>query len=722
MNLLQPLRRQEGVALVFSLLLLLVLTIIGVAAMNSTIMQERMAGNLRMQTQVFEVASEGVGRALDFYYTNTGAVNDAVGHGDGLMCGFVHGSSFDEDGDPIDNVSNTLAWQFPAGEGEFLTTFTDDGLRLEQQMYCCRSWSTVQIDGVEVDIENPSKLFVLSRGTFLAGEGPAALPMARREVEVKLEEAAPGEPTCAFCVPGGVNSFTGGKSNSMQFHGACGPAITTQDQETAARIRGGIDDRRMGNYDGGITHGDMGRPWNDPNDLAEFVWWIKLGLPLANPGAGQFAGYWDDTHPQHSGYINTDGVYRVTGNNEFGVQQGKAASDYGSPEITYFDRGVDMGGNISGHGIMIINGTAKWNGTPDYDGLLVSLGGGFEVAGGGQGGNIGSMVFTALDIANSDLASAFGGDVADAMGNWAPLPYAIADDGDGYVEMYDPDEFGGGAQVRRAQPGGGLAGSEISERHVPVRPVLRDPVSGQEFIFYSDPTAPDPHRFFDATNGVELTGDLDPVASDPPAGIFVFVNTTGTYASLLPQSDLPRDKFGRLIPNFVPLADLPYNWPHDAIEYSPNRWGWGLCGDDDNPEFCDDPPFAFGSSDFEWGGGGNQAFTYDCRWLQRTRQRLLCADQAKTVTGAADFPPAGYDYDDPDYSLVCAHHEWATEYNDDVLDLAGNLHNQHAWHLWDPKCECLGITANSDMILSGWRENLGWRDDDFAACAGLPEP
>lgn len=723
---------QSGVALVLSLLLLLVLTIVGVAAMNSTIMQERMAGNQRMQTQVFEVASEGVSRALEYYYDNAEELDKMVGHSDGLLCGFVHSGN-----ESTEEIDDQLAWRYPEDGGfDVIQTGEETGLRLEQQMYCCRSWAELPDgEGGTFDIENPSKLFVLNRGTFLTGDDNDQ-SLAEREVEVRLDEADPGEPTCALCIPGGVDEFTAGTSNSFTMHGACGPAITAETAKDAGDIISGIDDKRIGNYDGGVTHGDMGPPWNNPNDLAEFIWWIKLGLGLADPDNGEYYGYWDHTVPEHADFLDNSNAFTGEtvydlGNREFGTQQGDDPDVYdGDPRITYFDHGVDMGGNATGHGIMIVNGTVEWGGTPDYDGLLVSVGGGFDVAGSGRGGSVGSMVFTKLEIANSDLEAVFGDDVAAAMGNNTPLPYEVAVDTDGSVLMYYPDDFEGGQEVRRAQPGGDLAGSEISQRHVPVRPVLRDD-AGRQLIYWYDPdpendlVEEDRHRFFRYTNGQEIDTETINVALDQ--GRIQFQDPTDpdtVVARIQPQSDLPRDNFGRLIPNFVPmpLAGARYNWPHEAIEYHPNRWGWGLCGDADDPEFCDDPPFAFGGSNFNWDGGGNASYTYDCRWLQRTRQRLLCEDQAKIVDGTEDFPPSGYEYDDPDYSMVCEHYEWATEYNEDVLELDGTLHNNHAWHLWDPSCQCLGVTRESDMILSGWRENLGWRDDDFAACAGLPGP
>lgn len=51
-----PVHRQCGAALLIALVLLLVLTILGVTAMQTTTMQERMAGNLRDRMVAFEAA------------------------------------------------------------------------------------------------------------------------------------------------------------------------------------------------------------------------------------------------------------------------------------------------------------------------------------------------------------------------------------------------------------------------------------------------------------------------------------------------------------------------------------------------------------------------------------------------------------------------------------------------------------------------------------------
>jgi len=70
---LQPVR-QRGAALVVSLLILLVMTLIGVTAMQTTVMEERMAGNLRNSNLAFQ-AAEAALREAEAYLAPLTAAN-----------------------------------------------------------------------------------------------------------------------------------------------------------------------------------------------------------------------------------------------------------------------------------------------------------------------------------------------------------------------------------------------------------------------------------------------------------------------------------------------------------------------------------------------------------------------------------------------------------------------------------------------------------------------
>lgn len=53
-------KKQSGAALVVSLLILLVMTLIGIASLQTTTMEEKMAGNIRERQQAFEAAEAAI--------------------------------------------------------------------------------------------------------------------------------------------------------------------------------------------------------------------------------------------------------------------------------------------------------------------------------------------------------------------------------------------------------------------------------------------------------------------------------------------------------------------------------------------------------------------------------------------------------------------------------------------------------------------------------------
>lgn len=73
----QTQNRQTGAALIISLIILLLLTIIGVTGMKTTVLEERMAGNMRDKELAFEAAEAALREAEAFMETvfTVGAFN-----------------------------------------------------------------------------------------------------------------------------------------------------------------------------------------------------------------------------------------------------------------------------------------------------------------------------------------------------------------------------------------------------------------------------------------------------------------------------------------------------------------------------------------------------------------------------------------------------------------------------------------------------------------------
>jgi len=66
----RPARRQRGAVLIISLLILLVMTVLGVASMGTTTLQERMANNNRQQQVAFQAAEAALRTAEAFLAAN----------------------------------------------------------------------------------------------------------------------------------------------------------------------------------------------------------------------------------------------------------------------------------------------------------------------------------------------------------------------------------------------------------------------------------------------------------------------------------------------------------------------------------------------------------------------------------------------------------------------------------------------------------------------------
>ncbi len=59
-----PAGGQRGMALIMALVILLILTILGVTAMTTSSLEEKMSGNIQEQTKAFEAAESGIAAVL----------------------------------------------------------------------------------------------------------------------------------------------------------------------------------------------------------------------------------------------------------------------------------------------------------------------------------------------------------------------------------------------------------------------------------------------------------------------------------------------------------------------------------------------------------------------------------------------------------------------------------------------------------------------------------
>jgi hypothetical protein len=416
--------KQQGVALVLSLLLLFVLLVLGVAGFSNTHIQERSAGNARLQTLAFEAASAGANNAINFFDANHDLGEDE-------LCGATGHEGWEDATD----------WVSLGSVGSDAQSAT-----LRQRMYCLADAypcaGKEEDEGLCTSEDRPprSQLFVLSRGEVTI-DGDV---VAQRDVEVRLEVGnpggGPGDGCSAICFPScelGEVAFP--TSNAFKVDGNGEPAITAGCQGAADDITDAIRSNRIGNYNGGIEFASPGSPWDSVGDVEQF----RLNLQAA-AAAAQSAG------TCQTACALTGSPYIDNGNSDYG--------SVGDPQITYVEGNAEFGGNVSGAGILVVNGNLSWNGTPPFNGLILVLGGTFEVIGGGTGGDHGGSVvlLNALgavsDVFGAANADFTGGGTAlyqfDCTALWAA--HALLDEsGQG---MWSPECNVGPASVYQAGP------------------------------------------------------------------------------------------------------------------------------------------------------------------------------------------------------------------------------------------------------------------------------
>lgn len=177
---------QQGSALVIALILLVILTILGVASMSGTFMQERMAGNVNLQTLAFKAASGGVATSPDFANPATWG-NDAAGNPRICDRGVPGSEEWISEWTTFQPFQPFQEPNAPAG-----TT-----VAFRQRVGCFEP-ETIPAEWSAFD-DVPLQLLVLNQGAVCSGTSCNADGqnfLAVREVEVRVEERQTDNPTC----------------------------------------------------------------------------------------------------------------------------------------------------------------------------------------------------------------------------------------------------------------------------------------------------------------------------------------------------------------------------------------------------------------------------------------------------------------------------------------------------------------------------------------------
>lgn len=126
MNIQSHMIRNQGSALVISLIILLMMTLIGITSMNTSVLEEKMAGNMHNRNQAFQAAESALRKGEAWIASQT-VLPDVVTSGtSGIDIWDVKAA------DP--DITNNLAWweeptrdaSWWASDGEFSATSSSD--------------------------------------------------------------------------------------------------------------------------------------------------------------------------------------------------------------------------------------------------------------------------------------------------------------------------------------------------------------------------------------------------------------------------------------------------------------------------------------------------------------------------------------------------------------------------------------------------------------------
>ncbi|MBS3746299.1 MAG: hypothetical protein KGY49_04550 [Wenzhouxiangellaceae bacterium] len=367
----------DGAALVISLLILLVMTILGVSALSSSHMQEKMAGNVNTQAIAFKAASSGVPNALGFANTEFEA-RPCSRDEDPWTGGYGTETTFSF----MESDDTSSAYGFSA----------NFALRPD----CRESSSLVEVED-DPEFQIPVQKYVTSRGQVASGSDV----ISQREVELRIDsQRTDGLSAIRY---EGQADVTFGAPSSQQFivKGDGGPAISATTEQNSEKIAGEIKAKNVANYQGGVARSDYNPPFNSAWELARFALEIRAFMDFHNfresgrefpdtseCNIGSSSGMeLDEDMPR---FRLIEGPFTVSGSTDF-------------DGIFYVAGDLDMSGTPRGTGMIIVEGDVAWSGKAEYRGFVMGLGGRFDIDGGGSGETRGSIF--AANIELTDLVS-----------------------------------------------------------------------------------------------------------------------------------------------------------------------------------------------------------------------------------------------------------------------------------------------------------------------------
>ncbi|MBI4763929.1 MAG: pilus assembly PilX N-terminal domain-containing protein [Deltaproteobacteria bacterium] len=344
---------QKGIALVTAILMLVVLSVIGIIAVNVTTIGAKITGNTRTSKQSFYLAEAGIEQARELLRsriaggsTVSGELNSLKGV-DGQLVDSTNVANF-SGSDDLPFINTTTL-----GNGNFRVFLTND-----------------ISDGVTSTADTNSQVTLTS-----FGEGP---DNSRAVIQATvLRVPIPNLPG-AITLPGPNVNFHAGNSNASEANGYSYPAIAVNDPTSRTSAIDGIPENRRDNYQGLGYDGST-------NPKTPSV----VNMTFPDP--------WGNLSQLQTLYQNLKGMADFNSPSNPGFTLGTQLD----PKLVVIDGDYAVPGGATGAGILLVTGNLVFNGNIDYNGIILVIGKGSLVRAGAGNGNITGGVFVA-NIAGPD--------------------------------------------------------------------------------------------------------------------------------------------------------------------------------------------------------------------------------------------------------------------------------------------------------------------------------
>lgn len=399
-------RNEKGSVLVIGMIFLVIIMIGAVSIMSSSVQDEKISGNVKRSSDAFMAAEAGMRHALselDGYnwYDFTCGELEALDLSSLPACNYG-----------LDEYDNRKTPYFP------LCSMSDTVGSFE---YTVRPYDGA---GDLCEMKKPSLVdYVTLVSTGRQSESERTIIF---KVSYKVGDGNGDDVSwpALYVNDTGTCTFNGADSAAFIAAGyedgeAYGPAVATNSEgcvETA-NTDSAVNKRRD-QYLGGIHNIIYENDFTDPAGQQRIY---EAIIANGDPNAGVKK---TDPKPPFKDILisgtkdhDTDKIYiGSTAPAYLGASgQSGETQDY---RITVVNGDVDLGGNLKGAGLLIVKGDLSYQGTPDWNGVILVLGGDLDIGGGGTGstGLLGSIIVSSVDTSKDPWEQSYTDNVDIDMG------------------------------------------------------------------------------------------------------------------------------------------------------------------------------------------------------------------------------------------------------------------------------------------------------------------